>query len=295
MAEPALAYPPRPGPALDAILALHEDSLPCTDGQPMPDGKEQARPLNYSRWAIGRHLRGVADDIAVDGDMFVYYIGRDELGVPVRRSVAPDVFAVFGTPDRPDRRSYVLWDEPEADIRFVLEIASTSTRGHDHGAKRDIYASLGVREYFLFDPPGDRRPAALVGLRLRDGVYREIAPVALPDGRPGVRSDVIGLVGHVGEGDRLRWFDPAAGENLRDFDEHADLADATGQCADAAEQWADALGQCADATERWADVVEQRADAAERRVAEQRANAAKERARAAERRYAELKALLRKL
>ena len=226
MAEPALAYPPRPCPALDAILALHEDSLPCTDGQPMPDGKEQARPLNYSRWAIGRHLRGVSDDIAVDGDMFVYYIGRDDRGGPVRRSVAPDVFAVFGTPDRPDRRSYVLWDEPEADIRFVLEIASTSTRGHDHGAKRDIYASLGVREYFLYDPPGPRRPAALLGLRLRDGVYREIQPSFLPDGRQGVQSDVIGLVGHVGEGDRLRWFDPAAGEDLLDFDEHADRADA---------------------------------------------------------------------
>ena len=158
--------------------------------------------------------------------MFVYYIGRDDRGGPVRRWVAPDVFAVFGTPYRVNRRSYVLWDEPEADIRFVLEIASTSTRGHDHGAKRDIYASLGVREYFLYDPPGDRRPAALLGLRLHDGVYREVAPVALPDGRPGVRSDVLGLVGHVGEGGRLRWFDPATGEDLLDFDEHADRADA---------------------------------------------------------------------
>ena len=226
MAEPALAYPPRPCPALDAILALHEDSLPCTDDQPMADVNEQERPLNYSRYAIGRHLRGLDEPVAVDGDMFVYYIGRDELGGPVRRSMAPDVFAVFGTPWRLNRRSYVLWDEPEADIRFVLEIASSSTRARDHGEKRDIYASLGVREYFLFDPPGDRRPAALLGLALRDGVYREVAPVALPDGRPGVRSDVLGLVGHVAEGGRLRWFDPAAGEDLLDYDEHADRADA---------------------------------------------------------------------
>ena len=226
MAEPALAYPPRPCPALDAILSLHEDSLPCTDDQPMADVNEQERPLNYSRYAIGRHLRGLDEPVAVDGDMFVYYIGRDELGGPVRRSMAPDVFAVFGTPWRLNRRSYVLWDEPEADIRFVLEIASSSTRARDHGEKRDIYASLGVREYFLFDPPGDRRPAALLGLRLRDGVYREVAPVALPDGRPGVRSDVLGLVGHVAEGGRLRWFDPAAGEDLLDYDEHADRADA---------------------------------------------------------------------
>ena len=236
MAEPALAYPPRPCPALDAILSLHEDSLPGSDDQPMADVNEQQHPLNYSRWAIGRHLRGRAEPVAVDGDMFVYYIGRDESGGPVRRWVAPDVFAVFGTPWRLDRRSYVLWDEPEADIRFVLEIASTSTRGHDHGEKRDIYASLGVREYFLFDPPGVRRPAALLGLRLCDGVYREIPPGALPDGRPGVPSDVLGLVGHVADGGRLRWFDPVAGEDLRDFDEHADMAEANAQLLDAAER-----------------------------------------------------------
>lgn len=257
MAEPALAYPPRPCPALDAILALHEDSLPCTDGQPMPDANEQERPLNYSRDAIRRHLRSVADDIAVYGDMFVYYIGLDDRGEPVRRSVAPDVFAVFGTPYRLNRRSYVLWDEPAADMRFVLEIASSGTRAHDHGAKRDIYASLGVREYFLFDPPGPRRPAALLGLRLDAGIYREIAPVVLPDGRPGVRSDVVGLVGHVADRDRLRWFDPETGEDLRDFDEHADRAD-----------MAEVYARRADTHARRADAAEQRADAAEQRVAE---------------------------
>ena len=235
MAEPALAYPPRPCPALDAILALHEDSLPCTDREPMADVDEQERPLNYSRYAIRRHMRGLHDDVAVYGDMFVYYIGRDDAGEPVRRSVVPDVFAVYGSPYRQGRRSYVLWDEPEADIRFVLEIASSSTRAYDHAAKRDIYASLGVREYFLYDPPG-LRPAALLGLRLCDGVYREIAPVALPDGRPGVPSDVVGLVGYVADEGRLRWFDPAVGEDLRDFDEHADRADAYARRADAAER-----------------------------------------------------------
>ena len=217
--------------------------------------------------------------------------------------MAPDVFAVFGTPYRMNRWSYVLWDEPEADMRFVLEIASSSTHAHDHGAKRDIYASLGVREYFLYDPPCDRRPAALMGLAAaRRRLPGDRAQFHCRTVARGCGATSLGLVGHVGEGDRLRWFDPAADENLRDFDEHADLGDATQQCADATGQWADALEQCADATERWADAVEQRADAAERRVAEQRANAAKQRergaeqrARGAERRYAELKALLRQL
>lgn len=225
MAELALAYSPPPCPALDAILAHDEYSLPCTDDQPMPDVRAQEGPLGYSRDAIRRHLRHLRDRVAVDSDLFVYYVGRDRHGQPVRASVAPDVFVVFGVPDREDRRSYVLWREPDADIRFVLEIASESTRLRDHTAKRDVYASLRVREYFLFDPPDGGRPAALLGLCLRDGNYREIAPVKLPDGRPGIPSTAVGLVAHIEDG-RLRWFDPAAGVELLTYDESMDRGEA---------------------------------------------------------------------
>ncbi|MCY3811379.1 MAG: Uma2 family endonuclease [Gammaproteobacteria bacterium] len=225
MAELALAYSPPPCPALDAILAHDEHSLPCTDDQPMPDVRAQEGPLGYSRDTIRRHLRPLRDRVAVDSDLFVYYVGRDRRGQPVRASVAPDVFVVFGVPDREDRRSYVLWREPDADIRFVLEIASESTRLRDHTAKRDVYASLGVREYFLFDPPGGGRPAALLGLYLRDGTYREIAPVELPDGRPGIPSAVTDLVAHI-EDSRLRWFDPVAGVDLLTYDESMDRGEA---------------------------------------------------------------------
>ena len=49
MAEPALAYSPPPGPALDAILALDEDSLPYTVDTPMPDGRIQQRAARLLR------------------------------------------------------------------------------------------------------------------------------------------------------------------------------------------------------------------------------------------------------
>ena len=45
MVELTLAYSPPPCPALDAILALDEDTLPCTDDQPMPDARAQEGPL----------------------------------------------------------------------------------------------------------------------------------------------------------------------------------------------------------------------------------------------------------
>lgn len=255
MAEPArvvtttlLAYSPAPCPALDAILADDEHSLPVSNGQPLPDGRVQQGPLDYSRAALRFHLRNKSAHMAVEGDMFVYYVGRDERGRPKRGSVAPDVFVVVGVPDRPDRLSYVLWREPDADLRFVLEIASKSTRAQDHGSKRSVYASLGVREYLIYDPPGRRREARILGLRLHNGRYVEMPTERLPNGAPGVRSETVGLVAYVnGDGD-LRWFDPAGGRDLDNFVESSLRAiaavherDAAYAQRDAAEAERDAL------------------------------------------------------
>ena len=234
MAEPALAYPtPPPCPALDAILAQDELSLPETDGLPLPDGKVQRGPLSYSVNALARRLRHLNDRVAVEGDMFVYYVGQGPDGRPKVASVAPDVFVVFGVPDRSDRRSYVLWNEPQAEVRFVLEIASPSTRRRDHTEKRFVYASLGVAEYFLYDPPGRRRKARILGLRLRGFDYEEMATETLPNGCVGVRSQTIGFVAYVSSSGELRWFDPVAGVDLRTYDE---AEDAAGERAEAARE-----------------------------------------------------------
>ena len=243
MAEPALAYLPSPAPcpALDAILALDEYSLPASDDQPLPDGRIQQGPLGYSRDAIRYRLRELRHRVAVEGDMFIYYIGRDANGGPALASVSPDIFVVFGVPDRPDRNSYVLWNEAEADIRFVLEIASPSTRRRDHTVKREIYASLDVTEYFLYDPPGPRRIARILGLKLRDGAYEDLPVEVLPNGTTGVRSETTGLVAYVGGDGELRWFDPAAGEDLRTYDESE-------RQLDTAERQLDATARQLDAT-----------------------------------------------
>lgn len=221
MAEPALAYLPDPAPcaALDAILAEDEHSLPETDGLPLADGRVQQGPLTYSRDALRYHLRHLNDHVAVEGDMFIYYVGRDDNGGPTLASVSPDIFVVYGVPDRPDRNSYVLWNEPDADIRFVLEIASPSTRRRDHTVKREVYASLGVAEYFLYDPPTSRRDARILGLRLRAGEYEDMPYEELPNGRSGVRSKSTGLVAYVDVEGQLRWFDPGSGQDLRSYDE----------------------------------------------------------------------------
>ena len=218
MAELTLALDIEPCPALEAILAEDEKSLPSSNGIPLPDGRIQQGPLQYSRAALRSHLRDRRDHMAVDGDMFVYYVGRDEQGRPKRASVAPDVFVVAGVRDRPDRQSYVLWKEPQAQLRFVLEIASQSTRRRDHGEKRTIYASLGVTEYFLYDPPHGGRKPRILGLRLRGKRYVEAPSETLPDGVVGVRSDTVGLIARLDHEGELRWFDPEAGLDIEDLE-----------------------------------------------------------------------------
>ena len=223
--DAALADPaPAPGAALDAILAHNEQTLPSSDDTPLADGRVQQGPLGYSRDSLRYHFRGQRDRIAVEGDMFVYYVGQDRGGGPALASVAPDIYVVFGVPDRPDRDSYVLYHEPDADIRFVLEIASQSTWARDHGHKRHLYASLRVGEYFLFDPPTAGRPARVTGLTLSDGWYKEMPQVILPNGHRGVRSEVLQLAVYVREG-QLRWYDPASDQDLLDYDELHELQD----------------------------------------------------------------------
>ena len=183
---------PRTGGALRTSSANLIPANADVNTSPLP------APPNASPTARRRR-----DGVAVDGDMFIYYIGRDRHGKPALASIAPDVFVVFGVADRRDRNSYPLWREPDADLRFVLEIASPSTtRARGHGAKRSVYASLGVREYFLFDPPGRRRRARIMGLTLRSRGYSDMPTEVLPNGGRSVRSAVLGLVAYVnGEGE----------------------------------------------------------------------------------------------
>ena len=84
----------------------------------------------------------------VSGNLFIYYREGDPQAV-----VAPDVFVVLGA-DSADRSIYRLWEEPKGPD-FVLEITSRSTRREDQVSKRELYRSLGVREYWQFDPADD--------------------------------------------------------------------------------------------------------------------------------------------
>ena len=213
---------------------------PYSDGRPMAESEHQLVPMLYLLTALRAHFRERAD-VYVGGDMFVYY----EQGNPAA-VVAPDVFVVVGAPKRADdpRLSYKLWEEPKGPD-FVLEVVSRGTWVTDRDEKPKLYASLGVEECWLHDPTGERVASRLRGMRLVDGVYREIAPEATvldADRRASslgartLHSVVLGLDMWVDRDGAMRMRDSVTGEELRTYDEEHDarLAAETARNAEAA-------------------------------------------------------------
>ena len=139
-------------------------------------------------------------DVYVSGDLLIYYVQGDP-----RKSVAPDAFVSFGIGQK-SRRTYLVWQEGKLPD-FAMEMASKNTYQNDLGEKMQLYARLGIPEYFLCDIEALYLPEPLMGFTLVDGVYVPIEPSA--DGS--VRSDVLGLDFHL-HADDIRLYDPQADE-----------------------------------------------------------------------------------
>jgi Uma2 family endonuclease len=251
---------------------------PSSDGKPMAESDFQRGPLMYAVEALRIHFQQ-QPDVYVSGNLFIYY----EEGNP-EAVVAPDVFVVRGVPNR-DRSSYFVWKE-QRPPEFVLEITSKSTRGEDQGVKRGVYAYLGVREYFQFDPTGDYLRPPLRGARLEKDAYIEMGPV-VSDGMLSIHSHVLGLDLRV-EHDLLRFFEPSSGRKLMS---HAE-AEQAWRAAELAQHAAELAQHAAELAQHAAERAQHAAERAQH-VAEERAGREAEAREAAERRVAELEARLK--
>ena len=181
---------------------------PDSDGLPMAENDEHWEAIMSIRTPLQQLFRGCADTY-VTGDLLLYYRKNDR-----RRSVAPDVMVVKGVDPGP-RRSYVLWEEGRPPD-FVVEVHSLDSREYDRGDKRELYASLGVREYFVFDPLYEEKGRAgdLRGYRLWGGRLVE------SEARGELRSEELELSLRA-EGKRVRVRDLRTGQDLPWFDEEA--------------------------------------------------------------------------
>ena len=116
----------------------------------------------------------------------------------------------------------------------MLEVASASTRRDDERRKRAVYASLGVSEYFLYDPRAEYLTPPLQGFRLQDGDYRPMPAVTVLSNRGvAVASGVLGLeLRDEREARLVRLHDRATRENLPTYEE----ATGAGELADRARE-----------------------------------------------------------
>ncbi len=201
-------------PYIEPFTGLDPDAAPDPVEQ-LPDAMYQEPMLNESIIVVRSYFNRQAVAM-VSGDTPVYY--RDETGQ--QRLVMPDLYVALGVQAASVRRRNGYFIElvgkpPD----FVLEIASESTYPNDLGAKRDLYARLGVGEYWRFDGTGGQYYGEpLAGERLADGEYRRLEIHRGPRELAWGHSPTLGL-DLCWFPERLRFYDPIERAYLLNLDE----------------------------------------------------------------------------
>ncbi len=196
-----------------------------------PDHMEQSLEQEEIIWLLRARFTDFnrRPDVFLDRDSNICYNPRD---LNVR--VSPDVYLAFGVDAqaiRP-RKLYLPWEAGKVPD-WVLEVASESTARADVNRKPNIYAQIGIPEYWMFDPTGGRyhrqrmdgggfRPQPLYGGRLVDGRYQPIELTTEPDGILKGYSEILELSLAWDEG-WPRFYDPATGGYLENWRQEREI------------------------------------------------------------------------
>ncbi|RKU16608.1 Uma2 family endonuclease [Candidatus Poribacteria bacterium] len=179
------------------------DLYPETDGQPMAASDLHREILIWLLQSLESYFASKSE-VYVSGDILTYYTEGNPRAV-----VAPDVLVSFGVGQK-KRLTYKVWEEGKAPD-FVMEFSSKSTYQTDLTNKVDLYAALGIPEYFLYDAEGIYLPSPLMGFQLMDGAYVPIQENAAG----GIHSAVLDLDFHIIADGRLAIYEPRAGRWLQ--------------------------------------------------------------------------------
>jgi Uma2 family endonuclease len=183
------------------------------DFEPMPEGDKQRRNLSYTTEALRLWFES-QQNVYVSGNLFIRYKEQN-----IEKRIAPDTFVVFGMTNQ-DRVSYKIGEQGNKAPDFVLEVTSKGTVTKDREHNPSIYQSLGVKEYFQYDPTGEYlQPRSLQGVRLEQGNYVEIPVVTLADEVLSLHSEVLGLDLHLYPDKGFRFYDPISNQILRSLAE----------------------------------------------------------------------------
>ncbi|MCY4595867.1 MAG: Uma2 family endonuclease [Bryobacterales bacterium] len=189
---------------------------PYSDGKAMAESPRHVDAILYAL-AMLRNRFAESSLVQVGANMNLYYQEGD-----VEKKLVPGLFVVRGLAALPET-SYRVW-EAGRPPGFVLEVASPASAGRDRGVKRALYASIGVTEYWRFNPVGSLQGASRPGQRLEGSTLVGLGyePLGLAaDGS--IRSEVLELDLRVdsrpGMEHLLRFRDPCTGEDLLTFRE----------------------------------------------------------------------------
>ena len=272
----------------NGVTALSQPAEPVhypdSDGKPMAENDWQLDEITRLVDTL-RELLRQDPDAYVSGNILCYY----EEGNP-RHSFSPDVLVALGA-GKHRRETYLLWQEPTPAL--VMEVTSPSTRRADQVRKRNLYARLGIGEYYLYDPRALYLRPPFQGYRLVDGVYLPL----LEDTAGGLISPSLGVRFVLRDG-VLRVEDPLTGSAQLSRAERTDQAEAQARSEREARQAAEVQTR-AERDARQLAEAQARADREARQAAEAQASterearqAAEARAQAAERALAALRAQL---
>ncbi len=220
-----------------------DNGYPTSDGRPMAETDHHRILMNVLIETLNAWY--AADPtVYVSGNLLLFYEAGNK-----RRHVAPDVFVVKGV-EKKLRPNYLMWEEGRGpDV--VIELTSKTTKREDVTKKRTLYeGTLGVKEYFLFDPFGDYLNPRFQGFKRVRGAF---SPIKFVDGR--LPSKVLNL--HLErDGDNLRLWNPATQARLPTPGERIAIEEAR----------ADEQKARADEQRARADVERQRADQLQREL-----------------------------
>jgi Uma2 family endonuclease len=139
-----------------------------SDGEPLAETYDHLIAITTTLLILLQHLEG--QEATVLANQFLYYAQ----GFP-RLRVAPDVMVILGVAPG-GRDNYKTWVEGQVPA-VVFEMTSPGTRSQDEVEKKQLYESIGVMEYWQFDPRGEWIPEKLRGYRLAGELEQFYVPI----------------------------------------------------------------------------------------------------------------------
>ncbi len=150
------------------IPRQQEIVYPSSDGEPLAETYDHLIAITTTLLILLQYLED--QPAIVLADQFLYYAQ----GFP-RLRVAPDVMVIFNVAPG-GRDNYKTWIEGQVPA-VIFEMTSPSTRRQDEIDKKQLYESIGVTEYWQFDPRGEWIPEKLRGYRLIGELEQVYVPI----------------------------------------------------------------------------------------------------------------------